>query len=121
MISDCGLHDLGIQGSYFTWKRYRGTKEWIQEKLDRGLATGLWRKLYQNAEVRSLDTSSSDHLPFLLITQPCFYVPKSRVFRFENVWLKERDCRAVVERSWAASAGCELQYKIASCALELEK
>lgn len=38
-LIDCGLEDLGFTGDMYTWERARGTDRWVQERLDRGLAT----------------------------------------------------------------------------------
>lgn len=45
-INDCGLIDLGFKGEKFTCEKSRGKLNWIQEKLDRGLANKTWRDLF---------------------------------------------------------------------------
>ena len=77
--------------------------------------------MFKDVEIRSLDISLSNYLPLLLVLKKVFYVPKPKTFSFDNVWLKERECRQVVERSWTASAGFDLQHKIALCRFELMK
>ena len=46
-IFDCGLQDLGFQDENFTWERFRGTEKWVQERLDRGLASQAWRDMFK--------------------------------------------------------------------------
>ncbi|KAL8146232.1 hypothetical protein AgCh_004104 [Apium graveolens] len=52
---ECGLEDLGFNGSAFTWEKSRGTEAWIQERLDRGFASDEWRRWFPNAEVRVIE------------------------------------------------------------------
>ncbi|KAL8145821.1 hypothetical protein AgCh_003824 [Apium graveolens] len=37
-MMDCELQDLGFVGEKYTWEKSRGQSNWIQERLDRGLA-----------------------------------------------------------------------------------
>lgn len=62
-IMDCGLHDLGFSGDIFTWERSRGTDRWVQERLDRGMATQQCVEMFPLVEVKVLDVTTSDHLP----------------------------------------------------------
>lgn len=48
-IRDCQLIDLGFVGDKFMWERSRGTAKWIQERLDRGLATQEWINMFPKA------------------------------------------------------------------------
>lgn len=61
-ITDCNLSDLGFRGERFTWERGRGSSTWVQERLDRGLATQSWKDLFPRAEIQVLEVSTSDHL-----------------------------------------------------------
>ncbi|XP_074361982.1 uncharacterized protein LOC141702184 [Apium graveolens] len=99
-VIDCGLEDLGFTGCEFTWERYRGTPRWIQERLDRGLANQGWRLLFPNAEIQVLEVSTSDHLPLILQLNKQVFAQKAKRFRFENIWIKEADCRNLVQNSW---------------------
>lgn len=38
-VNVCGLVDLGFVGEKFTWEKLRGKHNWIQERLERALAT----------------------------------------------------------------------------------
>ena len=66
IVSNSGLIDLGMDGHQFTWKRSRGTTAWVEECLDRALATPAWVHLFPRAKVLCLSNSSSDHLPIFL-------------------------------------------------------
>lgn len=50
-VHDCGLSDLSFVGEKFTWERSRGKHNWIQERLDRGLANQGWQQLFPLAEI----------------------------------------------------------------------
>lgn len=39
VVNDYELFDLVFVGNEFTWEKSKGTEAWIQERLDRGLAT----------------------------------------------------------------------------------
>lgn len=59
-ILDSGLLDLGFEGEQFTWEKSRGTINWVQERLDRGLATQEWKDLFPDAVVKVVEVSTSD-------------------------------------------------------------
>ncbi|KAL8156372.1 hypothetical protein AgCh_001462 [Apium graveolens] len=99
-IEECGLEDLGFEGEAFTWERARGTERWVQERLDRGMANVDWLELFPSAVVKVLEVSSSDHLPLYLMLNRQVYVPKVKRFRFENMWIKEDECRNIVLDCW---------------------
>ncbi|KAL8089279.1 hypothetical protein AgCh_038904 [Apium graveolens] len=65
-ISACQLIDLGFVGEKFTWERSRGASRWIQERLDRALATQDWINMFPQSEVHVLEVATSDHLPLFL-------------------------------------------------------
>lgn len=79
-------------GNEFTWERLRGSPTWIQERLDRGLTNYEWRRLFPTAIVTVLEFSTCDHMPLFLELNRQVYVPKTRKFRFENMWIKEEKC-----------------------------
>lgn len=48
-LNICGLQDLKFEGEKFIWERSRGQANWIQERLDRGVANQSWRTIFPNA------------------------------------------------------------------------
>lgn len=96
-INDCQLIDIGYTGNMFTWEHSRGSSGWIQERLDRGLATKQWREMFPQAEITVPDVSSSDHLPLSLQLNRTMYVPKTHRFIFEHMWLKEKDSIHIIQ------------------------
>ncbi|XP_074327302.1 uncharacterized protein LOC141665222 [Apium graveolens] len=99
-VLECGLEELGFVGCEFTWEKFRGTPNWIQERLDRGFANQRFRNLFPNAVVHVLEVSTLDHLPMLLNLNMQVYMPKAKRFRFENIWVRESDCLNLVRDSW---------------------
>lgn len=98
-VHDCGLSDLGFVGEKFTWEKARGKPNWVQERLDRGLANKSWRDLFLEAEVHVIEVAIYGHLPLHLKLNKKVYMSKESRFRFENVWLREKDCHEVVKNS----------------------
>lgn len=49
------------------------------------------------------------------------YVPKSKRFRFENVWIKETECLNLVKNCWENAEGLGLLDKLQLCSLKLEE
>ncbi|XP_074352119.1 uncharacterized protein LOC141691283 [Apium graveolens] len=120
-IVDCELQDLGFIGSNYTWEKSIGDPGWMQEHLDRGLATQDWRQLFSNVEVHVLEVSTSDHFPLLLKLNSQIYVPKSRRFYFENLWIKESECLNIVKDSWNKAGIESIMEKIEYCCLKLDE
>ncbi|XP_074378295.1 uncharacterized protein LOC141719822 [Apium graveolens] len=94
-IEDCNLLDLGYQGEWFTWEKSRGTVRWMQERLDRGLANKEWMELFPSAIVKR--------------------------FRFENIWIKEDECRNLVLEYWNGIEGSNIMDKMAFVCSKLEE
>ena len=118
-ISDAGLFDLGMSGYQFTWERSRGCEDWVEERLDRGLASSSWIYLFPTAKVTSVEASCSDHLPVFLEPVPMVQSPRTKKFCFENSWLREPDCFNVVKISWASTSEVPIQNRLASCGIAL--
>lgn len=120
-VEECELQDLGFTGNFFTWEQGRGTANWMQERLDRGLANNSWRNLFPDAELRVVDVSTSDHRPLFLQLNRKIYVPKNKRFKFENLWLREKDCRDIVEANWNGLIEEDILTKVNNCSVKLEE
>ena len=88
-----------MDGYPFTWERSRGTTDWV--------------------EVTSLEATCSDHLPIFMDPIPIAHTSRHNRFRFENLWLRERDCADMINISWDSSSGCSIQQKISKCGADL--
>lgn len=114
-VDDSGLRDLGMIGYRFTWERSRGSPQWVEERLDRALASQSWLSLFDNVVVENLEEApSSDHSALLLDFMGSKSISR-RVFKFEHCWLREAECRDTVRGSWAASAGCSILDRLSLC------
>lgn len=120
-ISDCELVDLGYEGDKFTWERFRGTDKWVVERLDRGFANKDWIDLFPSAVVQVHEISTSDHKPIFLQLNRRVYMPKERRFRFENLWIRENECRNIIQECWNKRGAYDLMGKLNECCLKLEK
>lgn len=120
-VGACGLLDLGFVGNQFTWERSRGKYNWVQEQLDRGLANQAWRDLFPAAKVKVWDVSTSDHFPLYLQLNKQVYVPRVTRFRFENVWIREKECLNLVKHAWASTEGQGILDKIQFCCFKLHE
>ncbi|KAL8116071.1 hypothetical protein AgCh_022528 [Apium graveolens] len=99
-LETCQLKDLGFVGEKFTWERSRGSNFWIQERLDRGVANQKWRELFPEAEVEVIE---------------------EKKFRFENIWVREKECRNIVKHGWEAGETRDIVHKIKSCGEKLQE
>ncbi|KAK2658475.1 hypothetical protein Ddye_005008 [Dipteronia dyeriana] len=101
-IDDCDLTDLGSTGPFLTWNNRREGNSNLQERLDRFLADSRWRDMFGQAVVENLGFKSSDHRAILLrFKKEVNHYDRSHLsFRFEPLWLKEKDLGNVVKQVW---------------------
>ncbi|KAH7844378.1 hypothetical protein Vadar_027327 [Vaccinium darrowii] len=117
-VDDCGLVDLGFSGYPFTWRNNRPGHEYIQERLDRVLATPAWCLLFHQASVVHLDTVGSDHSALLLNLKSV--PPRRRApFRFDARWVEEDEVQDIINQSWSipvhGSHAFSMYKKIQAC------
>ena len=65
-LLQCGLADLGFRGYRFTWRNGRYGVAFVEERLDRFVATLEWRELFPKATVHQLAVAYSNHDPILV-------------------------------------------------------
>ncbi|XP_019200118.1 PREDICTED: uncharacterized protein LOC109193755 [Ipomoea nil] len=101
VIDGCALTQLPMSGYRFTWEMGEGTDMWIEERLDKVLATDRWHDMNGDAGVENIRTRNSDHLTlFLRIDVANVTRNRPRGFRFEMACLLDEGCREVVETAW---------------------
>ncbi|KAL2903988.1 hypothetical protein RDABS01_002698 [Bienertia sinuspersici] len=122
VMEECDLVDLGYMGYEYTWSSGRSGTDNVQERLDRFLANKLWRGTFPSSLVNHLPKRKSDHLRIILnIRGPRNRVKekkKVKLFRFEEMWLKELSCEDIVKQSWNINADC--RTKLNATALNLK-
>lgn len=121
VINECGVMDLGFVDNEFTREKSRGSAIWIQERQDRGCANQGWRDLFMSAEIKVLKVSTSYHSPLFLELKRKMYVPKTKKFRFENIWIKDDQCFKIIQDSWGYVEGRSIVKKVEYCCLKLEE
>ncbi|XP_021626941.1 uncharacterized protein LOC110625616 [Manihot esculenta] len=93
---DLYLQDLGYVGTQFTWEKWRGTDRWVEEWLDRAVASRSWISWFGAAKIYHISHTSSDHIPIFLDLRK--FVPKvqTKNFKFQNHWSYEEECGRLV-------------------------
>ncbi|VFQ71532.1 unnamed protein product [Cuscuta campestris] len=119
-LRDCGLIDLGMKGYPFTWERGRGSTDWVEERLDRAVATDAWLALFPRACVLNIDMRSSDHSALLLRVTGTAYISRIKRFRFENAWLQDERFKDTLIQIWSDAAPLSLPEKLAFCGKRLQ-
>ena len=103
-VEKCQFVDMGFVGYEFTWSNNRGGEANIQERLDRFLATEAWKTKFPGSYVVHLPKRKSDHVPILACVSGgrnrTGQSQKTRPFRFEALWLREKDSEKVVHDAW---------------------
>ncbi|PKI46345.1 hypothetical protein CRG98_033240 [Punica granatum] len=99
IIDLLGLVDLGFSGNKHTWTNKRIGAANIRERLDRAISNIDWRLLFPKASVLHLPAVSSDHNPLLLNTSREQY-RKPKLFKFEEMWIRDPSCSSVVKMAW---------------------
>ncbi|XP_019156592.1 PREDICTED: uncharacterized protein LOC109153209 [Ipomoea nil] len=120
-LCDCDLVDLGMTGAKFTWEKGRGTEDWVEERLDRAVATMDWMEIHDTVQVKNIYTNSSDHCALLVDVRKGPERVAMRKFRFENAWLLEEGCAKVVEEAWQCSRDLNFQDRLVRCGERLWK
>lgn len=85
-------------GNYRSW-RNRRDDGLIQQRLDRGLATEWWIKVYPETKVFHEVLEGSDHAMLILKTD----VPpqqRKRRFIYDPMWGKDEECCDFVQSRW---------------------
>lgn len=93
---ECGLDDMGHNGSRFTW--YRGD---LKKRLDRAVVNIAWRVRFEEASIYHIPNFKSDHIPlWLKFKEASGYSRGKRPFRFLASWMTHDDFPGLVARNW---------------------
>ena len=101
-IDSCELREMGYSGSDFTWSRRLGARGWICERLDRAFVLTNWAAMFPTSKLFHVANSVSDHCILILKSaNPARKRrKKSKLFRFESMWLRDEGCSGVVNDAW---------------------
>ena len=113
VLDICGFLDLGFTGPEFTWNGNRhGYVIW--ERWDRGVANYDWMARFLTVTIRHLHCVASNHRPILLVFDPNGEATrwKRKPFRFEEMWLAEKECGATVKRAWEIQPSGNHMYRV---------
>ena len=97
VISHLGLIELPLKGRAYTWSNMQSDPLLVQ--LDWFFTSNQWTLTYPNTLVTSLARPTSDHVPCVISIGSS--IPKAKVFRFENYWIKMPGFLDVVQNIWA--------------------
>lgn len=109
------MRAFAFDGYQFTWDRSRGSPDWVEEKLHKILVNDAWMDIFGGARAASLEVAHRNHLPLILKSIPTIRIRARKRFKFENFWLKDSQCREVVNYSWDSSRGLNLLTRIDLC------
>lgn len=93
----CALRPLDNRGNHFTWIRNNVSGR-IKERLDWAMVNEDWLERFPNNALSHLDFFHSDHRALLLRLEDMSGLTRAKNrkqsrFRFENMWVKEPDCK----------------------------
>ncbi|XP_019177860.1 PREDICTED: uncharacterized protein LOC109173056 [Ipomoea nil] len=108
-------------GGRFTWERGRGTESWVEERLDRAVATVEWAESYEETLVRKIRTLQSAHSAIYVDIESRPVRAATHSFKFESAWLLEEGCAKVVDEAWRQSTGLDFQQRITLCGQRLAR
>jgi exonuclease III len=86
-IDAMALIELPLLDRSFTWTDKRDSP--VLARLDRAFINLSFSSAFPNSSLTSRISSTSDHVP-LVVSIPTT-IPKTHLFRFENLWLKKAD------------------------------
>ena len=102
-IFEFGTIDLGFSGNSYKWASGRWGSSTIKRRLDRGIASILWRLAFPSVAMAHLGAFKSDHTPIILDTNPEDSFAH-RPFKFEAAWIKDSGCNSIMEKVWNVQA-----------------
>ena len=106
-MNRCQFVDLGYKGYKFTWNNNQDARAFVEERLDRALATSSWTNMFNVISVTHLQISKSDHIPILVeaANQSSQTHNKRRLIRFEKKWATHPDCETMIRGLWEEELG----------------
>ena len=112
MINRCKLRDLGYIKADYTWSRRLGACGWVKECLDRALVSSDCLTMFPSVRLYHVATSTSDYSMLVLKTlRSGQRAPRrSKLFKFESLWLRDEQCKDVVNEAWERGRSMGTQH-----------
>lgn len=106
VLADYNLHDTGFKGSKWTYNNKQSGSNNVKARLDRGVASPEWSKVFGDATIERIASSRSDHVPLLLrLGKRKEWRPKKKIFRYEAMWERLDSLSDIVSTTWRESGG----------------
>lgn len=99
LISELELKNLPLEGQNYIWSNERDRPH--MARLDRFIISTDWDTCFPNSRQRAMANTSSDHCPIILTAKTKFI--RSRIFRFENAWLRSPALQELVKEEWEST------------------
>ncbi|GAU49944.1 hypothetical protein TSUD_408390 [Trifolium subterraneum] len=101
-VEACGLNDMGFEGYPFTWTNGRQRSKNVQCRLDKALGTKDFLNRFSPWKVSHLQRYGSDHAAILIQLEhhDCGKKKRVHLFRFKDVWTKDKRCEEEVRQVW---------------------
>lgn len=123
ILRNNNLFDLGFKGYPFTFSNRRLGHQEYKARLDRVIASGSCSIKFPHLNVEHVATMTSDHYLLLVDFMDRCSFNKSKMFRFEPMWLRNENIKHKVQELWHSDLPGKfiLQTKLEKCAEGIRK
>lgn len=99
-ISALGISEIVQQGRKYTWSNMQPSP--LLQKIDWIFTSNSWSLKYLDTAATGLEMTPSDHCPCLVNIST--EIPRLKIFRFKNYWLKLQDFQEILNQAWLPPA-----------------
>jgi hypothetical protein len=111
LIQHLDLIDIPFEGRRFTWSNMQ--TEPLLEKMHWVFISSPWSLSFPGTKVIPLSKPISDHIPYVVVVDT--FIPKSRIFRFENFWASLSGFEETIKLHWNNNPFYANMAKAISC------
>lgn len=113
-VNDMNFVELPLLDRNYTWSNKRSAP--TLERLDRVFINLNWDETLPSTILSSLTRTTSDHVP--LRVDVSIAIPKSKLFWFENYWVKAAGFREVIVSAWNCQTDNSDTFAVVSAKLK---